>query len=71
MRRAPSCVFTEMSRVYSGHTCTVLTAQGAGAAGRSQGGVGELIAADSRGPGGYKVAAERQSPHGERGLERK
>ena len=33
-----------MSCVSSGHTCAILTAQGAGAAGRSQGGVGELIA---------------------------
>ena len=60
MRRAPSCVFTEMSRVYPGHTCAVLTAQGAGTAGRSRGGVRELIAADSGGLGGY-ILSEQES----------
>lgn len=66
MRRAPSCVFTEMSRVYPGHTCAVLTAQGAGTAGRSRGGVRELIAADSGGLGGYKLVTEQQSQRGSR-----
>ena len=55
-----------MSRVYPGHTCAVLTAQGAGTAGRSRGGVRELIAADSGGLGGYKLVMEQQSQRGSR-----